>query len=139
MAFVERVEQRVQVPPGAVEVAFRKLSPPSEICPAASPTSTPPTWSTSRTLPLGWTLRGHQGVVEFFCRLTATVDSRVTTAALYGAGDTVAQFGRTAGRVTANGAVFDVPQCHIWRIVDGKAVSAEMLIDSGAMLEALED
>lgn len=88
------------------------------------------------SLPWGGRFEGHQGVVEFFSRLTATVDSRVTTAALYAASDTVVQFGRTAGRVAATGAAFDVPQCHIWRIADGKAVSAEMIIDSGSMLEA---
>jgi ketosteroid isomerase-like protein len=49
----------------------------------------------------------------------------------------VVQLGRTAGVVRATGQRFDVPECHLWKVVGGKAVEARCYIDSPAMLEAL--
>jgi ketosteroid isomerase-like protein len=88
-------------------------------------------------LPWGGRFEGHDGALTFFGTLVSTIDSAVTHLAMYQAGDTVVQYGRTAGTVRANGASFDVPECHVWRVRDGKIVAGEMLIDSEAMLDAL--
>lgn len=89
-------------------------------------------------LPWGGRYEGHDGALTFFGTLVSTIDSAVNHLAMYEAGDTMVQYGRTAGTVKANGASFDVPECHVWRVRDGKLVAGEMLIDSTAMLDALD-
>jgi ketosteroid isomerase-like protein len=88
-------------------------------------------------LPWGGQYHGHDGLAAFGLALTGTIDSEVTHEALYGAGDRVVQFGRTRGTVRSSGAVFDVPECHLWTIEDGQVVAAEFYIDTTAMLKAL--
>ncbi len=56
---------------------------------------------------------------------------------MFQAGEHVVQHGRTAGTVRATGVAFDIAECHVWRVVDGRAVEARNFIDSAAMLEAL--
>ena len=48
-------------------------------------------------LPWGGRYEGPNGVVEFFQRLAGTVDTDVTTEALFAAGDQVIQYGRSRG------------------------------------------
>lgn len=88
-------------------------------------------------LPWGGRYVGHDGLGQFFLALAGAIDSRVTHGALYEAGDRVVQYGRTAGSVRASGMTFDIPECHLWEVVDGLAVSATFFIDSSAMLAAL--
>ena len=56
---------------------------------------------------------------------------------MFAAGDRVVQHGRTRGTVRANGAAFDIPECHIWTVRDGRVLAAEFFIDSAQMLAAI--
>ena len=88
-------------------------------------------------LPWGGHHVGHDGVTQFAVALMTNIASSVTTEALYLAGDTVVQFGRTAGTTIATGRPFDVHECHLWTIREGKAAAAHFLIDTASMLAAL--
>ncbi|MGK2948371.1 MAG: nuclear transport factor 2 family protein [Acidimicrobiales bacterium] len=88
-------------------------------------------------LPWGGRHEGHDGLGAFMMALVGSIDSAVTTEAMFEAGEHVVQHGRTAGTVRATGVTFDVPECHVWLVRDGRAVEARYFIDSGAMLEAL--
>ena len=89
-------------------------------------------------LPWGGRHVGHDGFASFGLTLTGTIDSAVTTGALFVADGDVIQYGRTRGTVRATGAAFDIPEVHRWTIFDGKAVAAHFSIDTAAMLEALD-
>jgi ketosteroid isomerase-like protein len=88
-------------------------------------------------LPWGGRYVGRDGIAEFALKLVGTIDSKVTPEALFAAGQTVIQYGRTRGTVRETGAAFDVPECHVFTIEDGKIARMEFYIDSDAMLEAL--
>lgn len=88
-------------------------------------------------LPWGGHYVGHDGFATFALALTGTIDSQVTTLALFEAGGEVVQYGRTVGTVRASGAAFDVPEVHRWRVRDGKAVAAHFAIDTAAMQAVL--
>ena len=88
-------------------------------------------------LPWGGRHEGHDGLGTFMLALVGSIDSAVTIDAMFQAGDSVVQHGRTAGTVRATGVAFDIPECHIWRVVDGLAVEARYFIDSAAMLDVL--
>lgn len=88
-------------------------------------------------LPWGGRHVGHDGFASFALTLTGTIDSAVAIEAVFAADDEVIQFGRTRGTVRANGAAFDIPEVHRWKIRDGKAVAAHFAIDTAAMLGAL--
>jgi ketosteroid isomerase-like protein len=88
-------------------------------------------------LPWGGRYDGPSGVVEFFHRLAGTIDTSVTTEALFAAGDQVIQYGRSRGTVRSNGATYDIPECHIWTVVDDKVTDVRFFIDTPSMLEAL--
>lgn len=88
-------------------------------------------------LPWGGSYVGADGVVDFALKLVGTIDSKVTVEGMFQAGEDVVQHGRTRGTVRANGADFDVAECHVWTVREGKAVAARFMIDSAAMLEAL--
>jgi hypothetical protein len=88
-------------------------------------------------LPWGGRYEGPGGVVEFFNRLAGTVDTGVTTEALFAAGNQVIQYGRSRGTVRSNGATYDIPECHVWTVVGEKVTDVRFYIDSPSMLEAL--
>jgi ketosteroid isomerase-like protein len=88
-------------------------------------------------LPWGGRYEGHDGFATFGLTLTDTIDSAVTTDAIFEADGHVIQCGRTRGTVRANGASFDIPEVHCWRLSDGKAVEVHFAIDTRAMIEAL--
>ena len=90
-------------------------------------------------LPWGGRFEGKAGALDFFAALVGSIDSKVTKLALYGAADQVVQYGRTIGTVRATGVAFDVAECHVWTVRDGLAVRGEFIIDSAAMLAALEE
>lgn len=88
-------------------------------------------------LPWGGRYEGPNGVVEFFQRLAGTVDTGVTTEALFAAGDQVIQYGRSRGTVRSNGATYDIPECHVWTVAGAKVTDVRFFIDTASMLEAL--
>ncbi len=88
-------------------------------------------------LPWGGRYEGHDELGRFMLALVGSIDSAVTIHELFQAGDAVVQHGRTAGTIRATGVAFDIAECHVWRVVDGRAVEARYYIDSAAMLEAL--
>jgi hypothetical protein len=88
-------------------------------------------------LPWGGRYVGHDGYAQFGLKLLGTIESAVTTDAVFEADGEVLQVGRTRGRVLANEATFDIAEVHRWTIRDGLAVSAHYAIDTPAMLEAL--
>jgi ketosteroid isomerase-like protein len=89
-------------------------------------------------LPWGGRYEGLDGVATFGLALGGTVDSVVTSDGLFEAGDRVIQFGRSRGTVVANGAVFDMPEVHVWTLCNGMVTTAEFYTDSLAMLDALK-
>jgi ketosteroid isomerase-like protein len=88
-------------------------------------------------LPWGGRFEGHDGLAQFAVALTGTIDSVVTTEAMFTADGDVVQFGRTRGTVRANGNTFDVAEVHRWTLRDGRAVRAHFSIDNDAMLAAI--
>jgi hypothetical protein len=88
-------------------------------------------------LPWGGRHVGHDGFAHFGLTLSGTIESAVTTDAMFEADGDVIQMGRTRGTVKATGAAFDIPEVHRWTIRDGKAVAAHFAIDTAAMLDAL--
>ena len=88
-------------------------------------------------LPWGGRHEGLDGVATFGAALGGIIHSVVTADALFEAGDRVIKFGRSRGRVLANGAAFDTPAVHIWTLRDRKVTAAEFYVDSHAMLDAL--
>lgn len=88
-------------------------------------------------LPWGGRYVGHRGLSEFFLALVGHVGSQIRHDALFQAGDHVVQHGRTVGTVLATGVPFDLPECHLWRVENGRAVEAHYLVDSAGMLDAL--
>jgi len=88
-------------------------------------------------LPWGGRHVGHDGFAAFGLALTGSIDSAVTTEAMFMADGDVFQVGRTRGRTVATGAPFDIPEVHRWTIRDGKAVAAHFSIDTPTMLAAL--
>ena len=89
------------------------------------------------SLPWGGRHVGHAGFAEFAAALTGTIDSAVTSEALFTANGEVIQYGRTRGSVIATGVTFDIPEVHRWTVRDGRAVTAHFAIDTPAMLKAL--
>jgi uncharacterized protein len=88
-------------------------------------------------LPWGGVHVGHDGFATFGTTLSSTIDSAVTTEAIFSADGEVIQCGRTRGTVRATGAPFDIPEVHRWQVRDGRAVAAHFAIDTAAMLAAL--
>ena len=88
-------------------------------------------------VPWGGRHIGHDGFAHFALALTGTIDSAVTTDAMFAADGDVFQIGRTSGTVRASGTPFDIPEVHRWTIRNGKAVAAHFAIDTPAMLAAL--
>ncbi|MCU1366746.1 MAG: hypothetical protein JWL72_648 [Ilumatobacteraceae bacterium] len=88
-------------------------------------------------LPWGGTFVGPSGVVDFVTKLITATESTIEAEQLFQAGDRVVQYGRTSGTVRANGASFDISECHLWTIRDGLVHQAEFFIDTPAMLFAL--
>jgi hypothetical protein len=88
-------------------------------------------------LPWGGRHVGHDGFAHFGLTLSGTIESAVTTDAIFAADGDVFQAGRTRGTVRATGAAFDIPEVHRWTIRDGRAIAAHFAIDTAAMLAAL--
>ncbi|MDQ1481679.1 MAG: uncharacterized protein QOI44_2540 [Actinomycetota bacterium] len=90
-----------------------------------------------RALPWGGRYVGADGLAEFAIALIGAIDSAVTPIAMFAAGDQVVQYGRTAGTARESKKPFDVPECHVWTVTDGRVSKMEFFIDTAAMLDAL--
>jgi ketosteroid isomerase-like protein len=88
-------------------------------------------------LPWGGRHVGRDGVAEFGLKLATTVDTTVVPVQLFEAGDTVIQVGRSRGAVRANGATYDIPECHVWTFRGDKVAAVAMFIESDSILELL--
>ena len=88
-------------------------------------------------LPWGGRHSGADGLAEFAIALIGAIDSTVTPIAMFAAGDQVVQYGRTAGTARASGKSFDVAECHVWTVTEGRVSKMEFFIDTAAMLDAL--
>lgn len=88
-------------------------------------------------LPWGGRYEGHAGLGRLSATLREHVESAVTIESMFQAGAHVVQHGRTRGTVLATRTPFDIAECHVWRVADGRAVEARFFIDSAAMLRAL--
>lgn len=89
-------------------------------------------------LPWGGRFVGHDGFAEFALALLGSIDSKVTTDAMFEVEGDVVQYGRTKGTAIASGKEVDIPEVHRWTVRDGKAVAAHFSIDTAAMLRALD-
>ena len=89
-------------------------------------------------LPWGGRHVGADGLAEFAIALVGAIDSAVTPIAMFQAANQVVQYGRTAGTARASGKSFDIAECHVWTVTDGRVSEMAFFIDSAAMLEALE-
>jgi uncharacterized protein len=90
-----------------------------------------------RALPWGGRHVGADGLAEFAIALIGAIDSAVTPIAMFAAGDQVVQYGRTAGTARESGNAFDVAECHVWTVTEGRVSKMEFFIDTAAMLDAL--
>lgn len=88
-------------------------------------------------LPWGGRFEGLDGVLTFGAALGGTIESVVTSTAMFEAGDQVVQYGRSRGTVLASGAAFDSPEVHVWTVRDGKVTAAEFYVDTRVMLHAI--
>jgi len=88
-------------------------------------------------LPWGGHFVGADGVAEFAIKLVGAIDSAVTPIAMFEAENDVVQYGHTAGTARESGKTFDVAECHVWTVVDGRVTRAMFYIDTAAMLDAL--
>ncbi len=93
----------------------------------------------SSRLPWGGTYHGHQGLGEFLGKLTAVIESAVTTDRYIDDEERhVVEIGRTRGRVLASGRTFDVAETHLWTLENGRVKALAAYIDTAAMRAALE-
>lgn len=76
-------------------------------------------------------------MASFALALATTIDSTITTDALFEAGDQVVQSGRSRGHVIASGVEFDVPEVHVWTIREGKIAAAAFYLDTTVVLRAI--
>jgi len=90
-------------------------------------------------LPWGGRHTGHDGLATFGLRLRESIQSNVTTEAIFAADGDVIQFGRTVGTTVRCGSSFDIAEVHRWTVHDGRVVAAHFSIDTPAMLAALGD
>lgn len=88
-------------------------------------------------LPWGGRFEGLDGVLAFGAALGGTIESVVTSVAMFEAGDQVIQCGRSRGSVLSNGATFDCPEVHVWTLRGGKVTAAEFYVETSIMLRAL--
>ncbi|MDF1504267.1 nuclear transport factor 2 family protein [Roseisolibacter sp. H3M3-2] len=88
-------------------------------------------------LPWGGHYHGHEGLREFFARLTGAIDARFTPESVFAAGEQVVAVGHTRGAARASGRAFEIAAVHVWTVADGRATRFEAYIDTPAMRAAL--
>jgi len=88
-------------------------------------------------LPWGGRFVGRDRISAFMVGLYTTIQSTLTTEALFESDGQVIQMGRSQGSVIANGVTFDVPEIHIWTARGDTITAGHFAPDTAAMLEAL--
>lgn len=96
-------------------------------------------WRGPESLPWGGIFRGHDGFREF----SAIVADRIAKVRrekqqYLDAGERVVVLLRSVGR-PKGGTGWDVPEVHVWRLRDGRAVSMDNYVDTAAVLRTLPD
>jgi ketosteroid isomerase-like protein len=91
----------------------------------------------SSELPWGGVFEGTAGLQDFFSRLLAHLQSKVTVEQIIDAGDHVVATGRTRGTTVKTGKAFDVPFAHVWELKDRKVVRVRFFIDNPSIRPAL--
>lgn len=91
----------------------------------------------SSEVPWGGQYKGHDGVLQFFAKLTQSVNSTLALERFIDAGEHVVAIGRTQGNVTSGDSRYDVPIAHVWAIKNGLVVRIQFYIDNPTMLSAL--
>lgn len=93
-------------------------------------------WTTPDSLPIGGTVRGHEGVTRFFQSLPKHFQElQVRPEQYIDAGDEVVVLGRHVGR-GARGK-FDVPWCMVWTLRNGKATRFQEFTDTAKLAQAI--
>ena len=88
-------------------------------------------------LPWGGRHVGRDGITGFALALVGTIESTLSTDALFESDGHVVQSGRSRGVVRATGMAFDLAEVHVWTVKDGRIVSGQFLSDTAGMLQAL--
>ena len=96
-----------------------------------------PTVTQDPALPWGGRHVGRDAVIGFALKLAEATESELVHEQLYAAGDHVIQQGRSVGTVRANGAAFDIAECHVWSFRGDLIETGAFYLDSAAMLEVL--
>jgi ketosteroid isomerase-like protein len=96
-------------------------------------------WRGPDSLPWGGTFRGHDGFREFL----AIVDDRIAEARrekqqYFDAEERVVVLLHSVAR-PKNGPGWDLPEVHVWKLRDGRAVSMDNYVDTAAVLRTLPD
>ena len=92
-------------------------------------------------LPYGGTYRGPQEVGEkYFAGFLQHVDDDFELIAdeYFDAGHTVIAIGRLRGRARARGTPFEAASFMVWTLRDGRVVRQRYMLDTAAVLKALE-
>ena len=89
--------------------------------------------------PEGTAWRGHQELSEnFFMRAAEDWDGfTVILEEVYEAGDHVIAEVRYTGRFKPTGARLAAQGCHVWRLLDGKAVRFQQYVDTAQLRDAM--
>lgn len=91
----------------------------------------------SAQVPWGGEYHGLAEAITFLGKVTHFIQSAVTVERVSDALEHVVVVGRTAGKVIANEAPFDVAVTHVWGVREGRITSFEVYLDMPAMLAAL--
>jgi ketosteroid isomerase-like protein len=93
-------------------------------------------WHTARDLPDSGTHRGHDGVARLFSEWAGSFeDFRADLEEVIEAGSYVVAVVRLRGRLRGSGDEVALPEMHVWKMVNGKAVEVR---EYRTMAEALE-
>ena len=96
-------------------------------------------WRGPNSLPWGGTFRGHDGFRKFFAIVVDQIaDFRREKQQYLDAGERVVVLLRSIGRAKG-GTGWDLPEVHVWRLRDGKAVSMDNYVDTATVLSTLPD
>jgi ketosteroid isomerase-like protein len=96
------------------------------------------TWHQAETLPWGGQYRGPNGVVEFFQKLDAAMETvSFEVRENIECGDEVFSFGNYTGKGRKTGRIGSADWMFRWHIKDGKVVAYDSFEDTASLLAAL--
>jgi ketosteroid isomerase-like protein len=82
---------------------------------------------------------GQANIRAFAERASSYISSRQHIDELFIAGDEVVAIGRSRGEAVRTGRGFDVRIVHRWLVRDGRIRRWELLVDTGPLLDALDE